>query len=349
MIGQFPPHIGGVSAHVHTLSKELVRRGHQVYVITYPHSELKDIDGIHVIGTKGINIPGIRGLLFKRNAKKELDKLLKKEKIDIIHGHYLFPAGAVAAEAGFKHKIKTYVTAHGSDMFNMYKNKSYMRSSIKNVLKKADVILSVSDAVKKEILKTDIEGLENKIRTHYNSVDTDKFSPNNKPVIEKHDLPIVLFVGNLVKAKNVDLLLESKKQSSLEYELIIVGDGKLRKKLENRVKNENISDVTFMGARNDVEKIIPACDVLVLPSFHESFGLVLLEALACGKPVIGSDVGGISEIITDDVGLLINPHDSTSLTRAIDKIIGDDKFRKKLQLNARSRAIDFSKIEIPYR
>ncbi len=349
MVGQFPPHIGGVSVHVHALSKELVRRGHQVYVITYPHSQLKDIDGIHVIGTKGINIPGIRGLLFKRNAKKELEKLLKKEKIDIIHGHYLFPAGAAAVEVGSKHKIKTYVTAHGSDMFNMYKNKSFMRSTIKKVLKKADVILTVSDAIKKEILKTNIDGLENKIIIHHNSVDINKFSPNNKPVIDKHNKPIVLFVGNLVKAKNVDLLLESKKQSTFDYELVIVGDGKLRNKLENKVKNENISDVTFMGARNDVENIIPACDVLVLPSFHESFGLVLLEALACGKPVIGSDVGGISEIITDDVGLLINPIDPTSLTNAIDKILNDDKFRKKLQLNARSRAIDFSKVEIPYR
>ena len=224
-----------------------------------------------------------------------------------------------------------------------------MRSTIRKVLKKADVILTVSDAIKEEILKTDIEGLENKIIIHHNSVDTDKFSPNNKPVIDKHDKPIVMFVGNLVKVKNVDLLLESKKQSDLDYELVIVGDGKLRKKLEDKVKNENISDVTFMGARNDVEKIIPACDVLVLPSFHESFGLVLLEALACGKPVIGSDVGGISEIITDDVGLLINPNDPTSLTKAIDKILTDDKFRKKLQLNARSRAIDFSKVEIPYR
>lgn len=348
MIGQFPPHIGGVSAHVHTLSKELVRQGHQVYVITYPHPELSDIDSIHVIGTKGINIPGIRGLLFKRSAKKALEKLLKKEKIDIIHGHYLFPAGAAAVEVGSKYNIKTYVTAHGSDMFEMYEKKSFMKSSIEKVLEKADVVLTVSKAIKDEIIKTKVNGIESKTKVHTNSVDINRFSPNNKSIIQKHEKPIVLFVGNLVKVKNVDLLLESKKQSSFEYELIIVGDGPLKKELENRVKNENISDVNFMGSRNDVEKIMPACDVLVLPSFHESFGLVLLEALACGKPVIGSDVGGISEIITEDVGLLINPDDSMSLTEAIDKIINDDKFRRKLQLNARSRAIDFSKIEIPY-
>ena len=151
MVGQFPPHFGGVGVHIHTLSKELVKQGHEVYVITYPHADLADIDGIHVIGTKGINIPGIRGLMFKRNAKKALEKLLKEVDIDIVHGHYLFPAGAAAVEVGSKHKIKTYVTAHGSDMFEMYKKQSFMRPSIKNVLKKADVVFAVSNALKQEI------------------------------------------------------------------------------------------------------------------------------------------------------------------------------------------------------
>ena len=118
--------------------------------------------------------------------------------------------------------------------------------------------------------------------------------------------------------------------------------------MENKVIDDNISDVRFMGSRRDVENIIPGCDVLVLPSFSESFGLVLIEALACEKPVIGSDVGGISEIITDDVGLLINPNDASSLCDAIDKIIEDDEFRLNLASNARNRAQDFSKVEIPY-
>ena len=157
-----------------------------------------------------------------------------------------------------------------------------------------------------------------------------------------------MFVGNIIKRKNVNLILEAKKQSKTDYELVIVGDGPLKKDLENKVKTENISDVRFLGSRRDVENIIPGCDVLVLPSFSESFGLVLIEALACEKAVIGSDVGGISEIITDDVGLLIDPNDSSSLSDAIDKIIGDDGFRNKLSSNARKRAIDFSKVEIPY-
>ena len=348
MLGQFPPHFGGVGVHIHTLSKELVKQGHEVYVITYPHSNLKDIDGIHVIGTKGLNIPGIRGLMFKRNAKKALNDLLKEVDIDIIHGHYLFPAGAAATEVGSKHNIKTYVTAHGSDMFEMYKKQSFMRPFIKKVLKKADVVFAVSNALKDEILATGVNGIEDKTRLYWNSVDIDKFSKDNKNVLENNSKPIVLFVGNLIKRKNVNLILEAKKQSNTDYELVIVGDGPLRNELENKVNNDNISDVRFMGSRRDVENIIPGCDVLVLPSFSESFGLVLIEALACEKPVIGSNVGGISEIITEDVGLLINPNDASSLCDAIDRIIEDDEFRLKLASNARNRAQDFSKVEIPY-
>ena len=352
MVGQFPPHVGGVGVHIHTLSKELVRQGHEVYVINYPHKNIEDIDGIHVIGTKGLNIPGVRGLMFKKNAKKALENLIEKEDIDIIHGHYLFPAGAAAVEVGKEHGIKTYVTAHGSDMFEVYKKQPLMRSTIKNVLKKADRVFAVSNALKHEIIATGVTGISNKTKICWNSVDIDKFSPkeNNSFKIENKltDKPIVLFVGNIIRRKNVESLLEAKKIANSDYYLVIVGDGPLFKKLNKKVEDENIRDVIFTGSRNDVENIIPSCDVLVLPSFSESFGLVLIEALACGKPVIGSNVGGITEIINENVGLLVNPNKVSSIASAIDKVINDEEYRIALSLNARSRAKVFSEVDIPY-
>ena len=340
MVGQFPPHVGGVGVHIHTLSKELVKQGHEVYVITYPHKEIKDIDGIHVIGTKGLNIPGVRGLMFKMNAKKALEDLLEKEDIDIIHGHYLFPAGAAAVEVGNAHGIKTYVTAHGSDMFEVYKKQPFMRSTIRKVLKNADVVFAVSNALRHEIIATGVSGIGDKTKLSWNSVDIDKFSNKGDDSFKREynltDKPVVLFVGNLIKRKNVDSLLEAKKIANSDYYLVIVGDGPLFKKLRKKVEEENIRDVIFTGSRNDVENILPSADVLVLPSFSESFGLVLIEALACGKPVIGSNVGGITEIITDDVGLLVNPKKISSIARAIDKMVNDEEFRNALSLNARN-------------
>lgn len=352
MVGQFPPHFGGVGVHIHTLSKKLVDEGHEVYVITYPHKELKDIDGIHVIGTKGINVPGVRGLMFKRNAEKALEDLINKVDIDIIHGHYLFPAGAAAVEVGNKHGIKTYVTAHGSDMFELYKKQPLMRSTIRNVLKKADTVFAVSNALMHEIIATGVVGIAEKTKISWNSVDIEKFSIKDDESFKNEynlfDKPIILFVGNLIKRKNVNSLLEAKKIAKSDYYLVIVGDGPLSKKLRKKVEEDNIPDVIFTGSRTDVENIIPSCDALVLPSFSESFGLVLIEALACGKPVIGSDVGGISEIIEDNVGLLIDPNDNQSVANAIDKLVNDENLRMILSMNARNRAKDFSEVKIPY-
>ena len=290
--------------------------------------------------------------MFKKSAKRELKNLLKREDIDIIHGHYLFPAGAAAVEVGKKHNIKTYVTAHGSDMFEVYKKQPFMRSTIRNVLKAADSVLAVSNALRHEIISTGVNGIADKTKLSWNSVDIDKFSNKNDDSFKKEfnltDKPIVLFIGNLIKRKNVDSLLEAKKVANSDYYLVIVGNGPLFKNLRKKTEDENIRDVIFTGARNDVENIIPSCDVLVLPSFSESFGLVLIEALACGKPVIGSNVGGITEIINDDVGMLINPEKVSSIAKAIDKMINDEEYRHLLSLNTRNRAQDFSKVDIPY-
>ena len=227
-----------------------------------------------------------------------------------------------------------------------------MRSTIRKVLKAADVVLAVSNALRHEIIATGVSGIADKTRLSWNSVDVNKFSNTENNSFKKEykldDKPVVLFVGNLIKRKNVDSILEAKKIASSDYYLVVVGDGPLFKKLKKKVEDENIHDVIFTGARNDVENIIPSCDVLILPSFSESFGLVLIEALACGKPVIGSDVGGITEIITDNVGLLVDPKKVSSIARAIDKMINDNDFRYLLSLNARNRAMDFSTITIPY-
>ena len=359
MVGQFPPHIGGVGVHIHTLAKELIKQGHEVYVITYPHKDIKDIDGIHVIGTKGVNIPGLRGALFAINAKRELKKLIERENIDIIHGHYLFPAGWASVKAGKSTHTKTYVTSHGSDMFEMYRKQGFMRPLIKKVLKDADVVLAVSNALREEIINTKIPNIEEKTKLHWNAVDIDKFkttkeneSKFKEELVQEFNIdaekPIILFVGNIIKRKNVDLLLEAKKQMGTDANLVIVGDGPLLEQLKGKVEKEHLDNVYFTGSRNDVEDIIPSCDLLVLPSLSESFGLVLIEALACGKPVIGSNVGGIKEIITEDVGLLINPNDSKDLSDAIDKIFCDEDLMEKFKSNARNRAKDFAEVKLPY-
>ena len=370
MVGQFPPHIGGVGVHIHSLAKELVKNGEEVYVVTYPHKDIKNdpnhdymnYDGIKVVGTKGINIPGLRSLFYTLFGTIQLIKLIKKYDIDIIHGHYVYPAGFIAVLAGIFTKKKVYITAHGSDMFCLYHQHKFMQPIIKFVLKRADVVLAVSEALKEEILKTNIDGIETKVKLNWNTVDIDKFHPpsENKSEMEiennkfreelniPKNVPVIVFVGNIIKRKNVTTILDAKNQLKSDCAVVVVGDGPLLNSLKEKVEAKKINNVIFTGARSDVDSIIRNSDILILPSYSESFGLVLIEALACGKPVIGSNVGGIKEIITPDVGLLIDPNDSKDLANAIDSILSDDNLRENFEKNARNRAMDFSKVEIPY-
>ena len=242
-------------------------------------------------------------------------------------------------------------------MFNLYKRK-YMKQFINKVLKNADYVIAVSNALKKELLKTKIKGLKEKIIINWNSVDLNKFKPNTefkfkKELIKKYnikeDTKIVLFVGNLVKAKNVKNLIKSKKHINGDNVFVIVGDGPQRGELEEFVNENNIENIIFTGSRSDVEDIIPSCDLLVLPSYTESFGLVLVEALACGKPVIGSNIEAIKEIITPDVGLLVDPDCPIKIGEGISRILNDDEMRNRFQKNARNRAKKYGTVIIPYK
>ena len=370
MVGQFPPHIGGVGVHIHSLSKELVKNGEEVFVITYPHKDIKylknkdymDNRGIKVIGTYGVNIGGLRSLFYTFFGTIQLIKTVKKYDIDIIHGHYLYPAGLIAVLAGIFTKKKVYVTSHGSDIFCLYPQHKFMRPVIKFVLKRADVVLAVSEALKEEILKIDVPNIENKVKLNWNTVNIDEFKPQDtlnqdekeslKALKKELDIsenkPIIIFVGNIIKRKNVATILDAKKQLKSDCTLLVVGDGPLLNSLKEKVEDEKIDNVIFTGARSDVANLIRISDLLILPSYSESFGLVLIESLACGKPVIGSNVGGIKEIITKDVGLLVEPTDYNGLANAIDLILDNDDLREKFKSNARNRAMDFAEVDIPY-
>ncbi|RBQ24485.1 Trehalose synthase [Candidatus Methanobinarius endosymbioticus] len=364
MVGQFSPHIGGVGAHIQNLSKELLKKGEEVYVITYPHKDIKnesnknymENDGIKVIGTKGINIPGLRSLFYLIFGTIQLIRIVRKYDIDVIHGHYLYPAGLIAVLGGLFTKKKVYVTSHGSDMFCLYPQHRFMRHVIRFVLKRADVVLTVSESLKEEIVKTGVPNIEDKLKLNWNTVDIDEFQIPDKTCRYKfkneinipEDKPFILFVGNIIKRKNVATILDAKKHVKSDCVFVVVGDGPLLNTLKEKVETEKIEDVIFTGARNDICNVVQSCDLLILPSYSESFGLVLIEALACGKPVIGSNVGGIKEIITEDVGLLIEPTDPKSLAKSIDLILSNNEIREKFELNARKRAADFSNVDIPY-
>lgn len=358
LLGQFPPHIGGVSSHTYLLAEELTKRGDKVYVLTYPHPDIKahpdvkDLNGISVETAFTVNIKGLRGLFFFISASFKLISMVKKYDIDVIHAHFLIPPGLIAVLVGQITKKKVAVTVHGSDIFIQASN-PILRRFIRYVLKKADVIAVVDETIGEKISDLQIEGVNDKITVTQNAVDLEKFNPNIKSSFLqetglKPQKPVILFVGNLVLQKGLKYLLQAKKQMEHPAQLVIVGYGPLMDELKETVKTDKIEDVLFTGARRDVNQIMPSADMLVLPSTSEGFPITLIEAFASGLPAVATDVGGIKELVTPDVGLIVKPRDTLALKEALDNILEDEKKRSQMAKAAVKQARKYSTLKVPY-
>ncbi|HSO25714.1 MAG TPA: glycosyltransferase family 4 protein [Methanobacteriaceae archaeon] len=352
MVGHFPPHIGGISSYVYLLSKKLIENGDEVYVLTYPHEDVQSLQGIHVESASAPNIKGLRGLVFSINGTRKLIQMVREYDINLIHAHYLSPPGLIGLMTSMFTGVPFCVTLHGSDVFLLSSNR-VLRPIFKMILSHAIGVFVVSQAVREKVLEMGIPDLEKKIKITWNGVDTDKFNPQNTGNLRKEleiesEVPIILFVGNLVAQKGVKHLLRAKKLMKEDAKVVIVGGGPLLQDLKGMAEYEGMEDVLFPGPRSDVDRLIPDADVMVLPSISESFGIALLEGMASGKPVVATNVGGIPELVNDDVGIMVEPEDPVALAEALDKMIKNPEMREKMGKMARKRALEFAQVEIPY-
>lgn len=349
ILGQYPPHIGGVSSHSYLLSQELKKRGDDVYVLTYTHQDVKDLDGIKVETAFAPNIKGLRGLFFFISSFFKLINMVRHNNIELIHAHFLLPPGLIGILVGKIMGKKIAVTAHGSDLL-IQANNPILRSLIKFVMGKSDYVMVVNQTLKDKALQLGIKS--EKIFITPNAVDLEKFNPHNKQfppdIIISNEKPIILFVGNLVYQKGVEYLLEAKKLMDCDAELLIVGDGPLRNDLMKKVEIDEIPDVVFAGARRDVDQIMPSADLFVLPSISEGFPITILEALASGLPVVTTSVGGIQEVMTESVGIVVPPSKPLELAGAMDKIVVNRDLKKSMHNAAREHALKYASLEIPY-
>ena len=243
---------------------------------------------------------------------------------DIVHAHWLIPQGIV--QSIFK---KPYiVTGHGGDVTSL--NKGIFRKLKIRCLKKANRVTVVSAH-----LKSKVQQLVPEINPDVISmgVDISKFGkqyyvPN---YFGRGDKKVVLFVGRLAEKKGVTYLIEAMK--SIDALLVIVGDGPLRGDLEKQALSIR-NKVIFLGAKTheDLKAIYASADVFVIPSVttkdgdQEGFGLVMLEAMASGLPVIASNSGGITQLIINEVnGLLCEEKCVKELVNGIKRILEDDE------------------------
>jgi glycosyltransferase involved in cell wall biosynthesis len=243
---------------------------------------------------------------------------------DLLHVHVILPMGYAAAKAAEKYNIPVVVTEHSSVFLSQLKKK-IQRRIVAEALQKADKVMAVSPSLAKKIqsLVPEIEPV-----VVGNLTRTDYFTPATNMTAPTDQKTRFLMVGFLVESKGIPILLNAAAllcgRGIADFEIIIGGDGALRADLEHQAERLHIkAHCRFAGLldRAQVRNEMRNSDVFVLPSFHETFGIVLAEAMACGKPVISTRCGGPEYIVTPETGLLVEPGNSLELADAMEQFI----------------------------
>jgi len=339
---------GGVVNHIMSLGSYLAQMGHEVKFIAPASSPITTLGDrfIHIGKPRAIPVSGsVARVTVSPWLSTRITEMLEKEKFDIIHLHEpLMPMLCTTV-------LRMSRTANVGT-FHAFNGKGYNIAKpfgpilFKRWFSKLDGHVAVSKPAKNFVNKyfpADYNVIPN-------GIDTRHFSPNVAPIDELCDGKLnILFVGRLEKRKGANYLLkayERVKRDIPNSRLIIVGPGsKLRDKYEKRVKKRSLTDVVFVGYTNyeELPRYYKTADVFCAPATGwESFGIVLLEAMAVGKPIVASNIDGYASILTHGAeGLLVPPKDEKSLAQALTSLLNDEELRQKMGAKGILKAKEF--------
>jgi len=353
-INHFPLRGSGSGIYVKDIAKGLVEKGHEVCLI-FPENttNIQKINNvkIHPVyfkreeiidGSLEFNFPCMdphprSSFLFHNMTEEEIQQYdkafsdaieeeIKQFKPDVIHSQHIWIISGILN----RYDIPYVITSHGAE-FITYKKTDRFDCYGYDAVDGCKKIIAISKENIKEIIEK-FPNSENKIdfiKNGYNSKEfyienLDKKEILKKLSIEKEYEKIVLFVGRVSKLKGIDVLLKAAETYENEETLtLIVGDGDFKEEL-NVMKDElNLKNVVFLGSKehNELRELYNIADVLVLPSRKEALPLVALEALACGTPAIVTNLYGMEEIITREVGLIFEMDNDKMLAEKINSIL----------------------------
>jgi len=339
-----PPERGGGS-EIRTMlyAQKLAERGYEVYVFSRKlegKAFKTQKDGFTIVYRKALKIPKIR---FVWDIVKFLHdaKLLKGKKSILIAYNFIIP-GIQAVLANEIHKLPYMVWVRDNYSYRFDKN-PIKKFIIKTILRKAKKIIFQTNHNRVEFLK--YIGKSSSSVLYYESARKSEvvIEGIDKGAMKKNKGNYVLYVGRLDPIKGVDILIRAFKELPGEVELLIVGDGPERKKLEALVSVAN--NVSILGSipHEDVMNLMDNALFLVLPSYSEGFPNVVLESMARGLPVIATNVGGLPALVEDGkTGLLVPPGDVERLREAMEYLIKNDEARCMMGRNAYERVELFS-------
>lgn len=259
-----------------------------------------------------------------------------QKKLSLTHAHYAFPTGILSLMGKRMFGIPYVVTVHGGDIDQMAARSQRIARMTKRILQQAEAVIVVGDKLRKDV--TSRFGVANaNVHVMSMGVDTSVFNYVQKEEARNQiglsqDEKILLFVGNITRAKGLLELVEafdSLKLSLPDSSLYIVGsqkDSHFFEELRSFIRDKDVEDIHFKEPLGQAALSLwmSAADALILPSHHEGFGLVALEAMSAGTKVVGTDVGGLSYLLKDGAGVLVEAKNPDSLAQGMWSVLDEE-------------------------
>ncbi|MBN1639193.1 MAG: N-acetyl-alpha-D-glucosaminyl L-malate synthase BshA [Ignavibacteriales bacterium] len=346
------PTYGGSGVVATELGKELARLGNEVHFVSYamPYRLKKFQENIYFHEVEFSNYPLFEHQLYTLALASKMIEVAENHKIDLFHVHYAIPhamsacmAKKILATRGYE--IKIISTLHGTDITLVGLEPSFM-PLVKFSIEESDGVTAVSQFLKD---KTKTAHQTNKdIQVIYNFIDTELYKPKNNETSKSHFAPngekILIHTSNFRPVKRVADTIRVLKlvNDIIPAKLLLIGDGPDRSECERLTKELKLENkVTFLGKQDGIEDLLFLGDVFFLPSETESFGLAALEAMACGVPIICTNIGGLSELnIQNKTGYLTDVGDVETMAKNTIDLLSDEGKHKQFKEACRNRAVN---------
>ncbi|WP_433744867.1 glycosyltransferase [Falsibacillus pallidus] len=282
--------------------------------------------------------------------KAFINAIFKGKQYEVVHAHYIFPSGMLGLIYKKLWNTRLVVTSHGGDIDKMARKNQRIFDWTKKILHESDEVIAVGEELKEKIHSEFLVPNE-KISLLNMGVNRETFKPLQKKEARKslglpEDVIPILFVGNIIKQKGLLELIEAinRIRKEISVKLYIIGaakDPSFKTRLDQAIEEKGLHEsVEYLGVKDQMEIAVwmSAAEAFVLPSHIEGFGLVALEAMSCGTPVVGTNVGGLRYLLANGSGVLVEKENPGNLADGIKKAIGDSLEKEMLIENGYNKA-----------
>lgn len=352
------PTYGGSGIVATELGRALAKKGYEIHFITYKQPVRLEVfeENVYYHEVSTVDYPLFEFPPYELSLAAKMVDVIKYEKLDVLHVHYAIPNAYVAYSAkqillqqGIKIPIIT--TLHGTDITLVGKS-SLLKPVISFAIDQSDYVTSVSEDLKKETCEYfDIKPEKINVVPNFIDFSEYKLEYTEKELVRKGRLkrilspngePVLVHISNFRPVKRVEDVIHvfNHVNKEISATLIMVGDGPCRDEAERLVRTLNLSKkVRFVGKSPDVPQILDLCDLMILPSETESFGLVALEAMASRVPVISTNTGGLPEVNAHGkTGFISDVGDIEGMSKNALYILQDEQTLDKFKENAYKHA-----------